>query len=376
MTKKKKSAEITHPPATYTCPICGNSHKNEELCPIVLNRQKKIKYDSQSYIMGGILLECLERGVDFFQIIKEIAYFMEKLSLQSLSECIYFNADFIVSYFSSAIGCSPFKFYKKLPELALKYDTYIDKGCVDFAGITGVEFDEHNNVLDICMELDISCGPLSDLMDSAGLGYTPHLYLHKVFNGRKPSYHLVMDYYWIDSGHCQKRGSNNTPVFLFSNISFGEHRSLYVYQLYAEKEGKLQEIFESEFDWEEISDAISCSNSVAHDWTLKLDEATKKGLLRWDRSNTRYGAKYSTTYEQTEIIIQLVDDIPQDDDPQYSLPQELREIVEASYPKGDYIRVYENDRKMYHYGEVSTPGWVDAEKHENQGVQLIQVPML
>ncbi len=31
---------------------------------------------------------------------------------------------------------------------------------------------------------------------------------------------------------------------------------------------------------------------------------------------------------------------------------------------------------MYHYGEVSTPGQVDAEKHENQGVQLIQEPML
>ena len=89
--------------------------------------------------MGSIFLECLEQRVNFFQIIKEIAYFMEELSLNSLAERISFTADFMTSYFASAIGCSPYKFYKKLPELASKYDMYIDKASVSFAEIDGIE---------------------------------------------------------------------------------------------------------------------------------------------------------------------------------------------------------------------------------------------
>lgn len=74
----------------------------------MLSRKNKIKFDTQSYIMGSIFLECLEQRVDFFQIIKEIAHFMEELSLNSLAERISFKTDFMTSYFASAIGCSPY----------------------------------------------------------------------------------------------------------------------------------------------------------------------------------------------------------------------------------------------------------------------------
>jgi len=370
MTKKKKSAEISLPPETYTCPICGNSHKNEELCPIVLNRHNKIKYETQSYVMGGILLECLERGVDFFQIIDEISYFMEELSLRSPSERIYFNTDFIISYFSSAIGCSSFKFYKKLPELALKYDTYIDKGSVYPLEFDGVSVDDHNNILDVCMKLDVFDGPLGDLLDGAGVYRMPQLYLHKVYKGRKPTYHLLMNYYRIETGRRLKPATytNNKPVFLVSNICFGEHASIDGYELYAEREGRLKELFESDFIWENVADEIKCSNSDAYEWTLKLEEATKKGLLKWYIKNKNYGIKYFTTYGQSDVEIYIANKILEDN--------EQEEYYRAFYSKGDYIRIHETDRKMYHYGTVPIPDLKYPVKHENEDGELIQEPML
>lgn len=369
MKNKTKSAKILPPSETYICPICGNSHKNGELCPVVLSRHNKIKYDTQSYIMGGILLECLERGVGFFQIIDEISYIMEELSLISPSERIYLNTDFIISYFSSVIGCSPFTFYKKLPELALKYDSYIDKGSVSLLEFDGVDVDDHNNILDICMKLDVYDGPLGELLDSAGSSHMPHLYLHKVYRGRKPTYHLLMNYCRIETGRCLKPAtdSNYKPVFHVSNICFGEHTSIDGFELYAEKEGKLQEIFESEFEWEDVADEISCSNSEAYNWTLKIDEATKNGLLKWIKKYSNLDVRYYTTYGQAEVEICITHTIPQEDDKDAFLAK--------AYAHGDYIRIYENERRMYHYGEVPISGWEYREKYGNEGTELIQLPM-
>ena len=55
--KSKKPIQIKEIKDTYTCPICGKDHKNKVICPVVLNRRKKVKFDSQSYLMSGIILE-------------------------------------------------------------------------------------------------------------------------------------------------------------------------------------------------------------------------------------------------------------------------------------------------------------------------------
>ena len=78
MNKSKKN-KIKHESkrSTYTCPICGKEHKDEQYCPVVINKMGRIKQEYQSNIMGGILLECLDRGVDFIQTLKEVVYFVE-----------------------------------------------------------------------------------------------------------------------------------------------------------------------------------------------------------------------------------------------------------------------------------------------------------
>lgn len=375
MKKKSKIKTLEQLPETYTCPICGKNHKNEELCPIVLTRKKKMKYDTQSYVMGGIFLECMEQGIDFFQIIREIVYVLEFTSLESLSQCICINTDFVISYFASAIGCSPYKFYKKIPELISKYDSYIDAG-VSSGSFAGVNVDEHNNIVEICLELDFLGGTLGDLIDNAGLYHSPRLYIYKVFKGRKPSYHLVIFNIWNEPGYRKKRdiynGKYTETYFDIRNMCFGEHTDLEGYELYSEKEGKLKDIFESESEFirEDVADRITCSNSLAYEWTLKLDEATKKGLLRWHKHVGEYTINYSTVYGQTDVEIELVERIPSN--------EEQKDFwYHTSYAKGDSIRIYENDQKMYHYGEVSNSDeWYPRKpEKEDEITEIIQVPM-
>lgn len=35
----------------YTCPLCGKTHQNDSLCPVVLDRMKKTKYNTQSFLI-------------------------------------------------------------------------------------------------------------------------------------------------------------------------------------------------------------------------------------------------------------------------------------------------------------------------------------
>jgi hypothetical protein len=154
-------------------------------------------------------------------------------------------------------------------------------------------------------------------------------------------------------------------------MCFGEHTALDGYELYAEKEGKLKKIFESECElyWEDVADQIACSNSAAYEWTLKLDEATKKGLLRWRKHVGKYSVRYFTVYGQSNIVIELVEKIPSNEEDGYDYYR--------SYATGDNIRIYENDHKMYHYGEVPVPdGWYQRKSEkEDETTELIQVPM-
>ena len=90
-----------------------------------------------------------------------------------------------------------------------------------------------DSILEICLKLDVFDGTLSEMLDNAGYYHLPKLILHKVFNGRKPTYHLVMDYYWGEPGRCQKahNDTNSKPCFQVSNICFGEHTALDGFEL-------------------------------------------------------------------------------------------------------------------------------------------------
>ena len=146
---KKKEIEKETIKDTYTCPICGKEHKDEQYCPVVIKKMAKIRPDNLSTIMGGVLLECLERDVDFIQIIKEIVYFVENGTKFNDTKLI--DVDLYVSYYAAALGCSPIKFCKRMKEFPKRFNDILD-----YADVQNIDLSvDENNMID-SIEMDLA----------------------------------------------------------------------------------------------------------------------------------------------------------------------------------------------------------------------------
>ena len=153
----------------------------------------------------------------------------------------------------------------------------------------------------------------------------------------------------------------------FANLSLSESEIVSGFDLYAEKEGKLKDFFESfledNYSWEEIASQISCSYSVAYDWVSKLENATKKGLLLWEVVDRKQYVLYSTTYEKTEVKMYIV----------YEMIQERWDFGRHFRNHGDHILIYENERRIFHYGNID---YHDYDTSDDNNPEIIQEPMI
>ena len=325
---------------TYTCPICGKEHKDEEYCPIVIKKLSRIKPEYQSNIMGGILLECLDRGVDFIQTLKEVVYFVENGTKRDGAK--FFDIDLFVSYFATTLECSPLKFSKRMKEIPDRFDDILQYS--DFQDITP-SVDENKMINSIEMNLMGEDGPFWESVnyhDDRGFGPSgTSVYILKEMDGRKPTYHLRLLYTFND--RCFH--SENT------------HYSTYSCEIYSEKEGRLKEYFEDNCDWLKISKEIPCSFLEASSWVEKLKRATQDGMIRWKIIDKEDGTYCVTTYGQSQIEIRIAKES--------SMDVERRGIYRSEF--GDYICIRENERKLYHYGAANEyyafgkPGGVEEE---------------
>ena len=360
--KSKKPIQIKEIKDTYTCPICGKDHKNKVICPVVLNRRKKVKFDSQSYLMSGIILECIERRVNFFYVLKEMAYLMEEVCVDGNFIHLSFNADFIISYFAAVLGCAPAKFFKKRTELSEEYIQFADA----YVNEVSSEVDENNNLTEISMDLIDGRGALWEMLDTqhSVIGqYGPTMCLHKVFGKGSPTYYLRLEFSWTSK--CRKEANNNINYLHFDNLCFSKHSNVQGFDLYSEKEGKLKEIFEKSLNWIDIAKEYSCTSIAAEGWITNLEQATKKGLLDWYIHKGKHYISCSTTYGNSEIEIQIANDDPK----AYSDDAFYGDTV------SDCIFINENGRKIYHYGETSFDSEI-VDTFDKKPPKIIKIPMI
>ena len=330
----------------YICPICKKEHARNTFCPIVSSKFDKVKYDSESYLMGGIILECLERGADFLEILKEIAYCIEHVCEIDRRIDRYFNADFIINYFAAALECSPSKFYKKRSELGEKYLSLIKN--VDVKDISSY-VDEDGNIDDIDMRFE---GIDDTFLDDTYFAlYKPEIHLYKDFEGRKPTYYLR-----LEDVHIELAGENNQNIkknqqpkmITYTNLSLGANNHFWGFDLFAEKEGKFKELFESKFDWLQIAEGNECKYSEAVEWLWNLEKATMNGFLFWTIKQKKNVTCFSTIYGQSEIEMHLVHSMPDDKNRR------------STY--GDGIYIYENEHRIFHYGSKRDVGYWPGEE--------------
>lgn len=320
-----KAPEKKEPSGTYACPVCGKVHKDDQYCPVVIKKLGSIKLENQSYIMGGIMLECLEQGVDFIQTLKEIVYFIENGTKSSGSK--FFDADLFVSYFAATLDCSPSKFYKKMRELPERFSDILDEAEVTDSEIST---DKNNNINSIELYLVGDSGSFWEMAQKHNhMTDLPSvtLYLLKEMDGRKPTYHIRLLYSFNDRCFHNER----------------THYGTISCELYAEKEGKLKKYFEDKYDdWTDIAKKISGTFHDAFEWVSKLEQGTKDGLLTWNTHDGTDSTYYFSNYGQTETEIRIAKETPQDE----------KRRGEHRVGFGDYICIRENDRKMYHYGSA------------------------
>lgn len=371
--------------STYTCPLCGKEHNNDELCPIVLDKRKKIRYNSQSYLMGSIILECFERQANFWGILQEIVYYIEKVADLEYGFSLYFNADFIISYFAASLECPPSKFYKKLPELSEKYSKILEQNQSCCNNIF-VKTDDNNNIDQISMELDEGYSRFGEMITDIRSGFgEPKICIDKVFNSRKPSYQLRLDFDWLSETqiyhkyfpkgiynmYISKNYKPKNAYVHYGNLSFGEHSNDFGFNLCAEKEGALKDYFESLFDdyydWTDIAEQNPCSYSVAYDWVARLEEATLKGLLIWSRVDREEKTSYSTTYGESKIKISIINGTT-------PIPDTFGLAFVISKTISDEICVFENERRIFHYGGAYNDDLIEA--YDGFTQEIIQEPMI
>lgn len=323
---KKKEIEKEAIKDTYTCPICGKEHKDERYCPVVIKKMARIKPENQSTIMGGVLLECLERDVDFIQIIKEIVYFVGNGTKSDNQK--FLDIDLFVSYFAAALGCSPIKFSKKMKEFPRRFNDILN-----YADVQNIDLsvDENNMIDSIEVYLEGDDGPFWEMVykhDQHGHGLSNiTVYIRKETSDRKPTYQIRL-LYWFNDKCFHKR-----------NMYHGTYSCV----LYAEREGRLKEYFEEHCDWTSIAQKIPCTFLEASRWAKKLKEATQNGLLRWFKADGEDSILYSTTYGQSEIQVLITKEM--------SFDEKRWAIRYGKFVDSIYIR--ENDRKMYHYGTTN-----------------------
>ena len=330
--KDKKKIEV------YTCPICNKIHEPRELCPIVTEKLNKINPDSQSNIMGGIVLECLEHDVDFWGILEEVTYCINESMTRTTSNYLNINVDFVISYFAVALNCSPSKFYKKKAELADKYLQLLKSA--DYTESDSIKYDEE----DVPSELRISFTGFGDTFlhnDYPGK-QDLSIVLVKTINSRTSSYFIKLDYepeILAKVLRGNKTEGFTNEIVQIKNICLGLSDEFWGYELYSEKSGKIKEFFENNFDWEAASYEYDCSEAIADKWLRKIEDATRRGLLRWDRYKDNYEIIYSSVYGKSKIRVHIVT----------SLREQENGFIKAAN-QGDGICVYENGRNPYHYG--------------------------
>ena len=348
MNKSKKN-KIKHEikRSTYTCPICGKEHKDEQYCPVVINKMGRIKQEYQSNIMGGILLECLDRGVDFIQTLKEVVYFVENGTKSGGSR--FFDADLFISYFAATLECSPSKFSKRMKELPERFDDILR-----YAEVTNVSpsFNENNLIDSIDMDLEGDTGPFWEMInchDNHGIG-SPSItvYMLKELGGRNPIYHIRLLYLFSDECFHKER----------------THYSTYYCEIYSEGEGQLKDYFENNYDWKSIAMEIPCTFVEASRWVQELKQATRNGLLRWNINDDKDSIFCSTTYGKSEIEMWIVKESARDEEQQGLF----------TTGGGDVIYFRENDRKMYHYGAVD--GYYVTNRPKETEEEIVKEPMI
>ena len=135
------------------CLACGEVH-TLQICPLI---QKKMgnyfKQPKRSYLIGNILLRCIQKKADVLQILCEIAELCENIE-ESCAEWIE-NAvplNLITEYFAVSLNCPESDFFINPCKTSKKFSELLE---LDYTLSVNIERDENDKVNEIELYMEI-----------------------------------------------------------------------------------------------------------------------------------------------------------------------------------------------------------------------------
>lgn len=268
-----------------TCLACGKIHLGE-LCPLIQKKYDKINYKQTPFIVGNIFLKCMEKNVDFIQILCEMVEYREhfkevqqKSIHSTLSDLVDLVDLDILNYFAISLDCKPTDFLIPPKETIKKYASLFkpsydgvqiqrnDKGHIEFVSLDGdiTGFHSHYNEF-----LDINRDPFC---------------LEKIYTNKEPFYQLT---YQIPSpiGYPEfsLRAPQNIPLYYWISIDNISYRS---FKLAIDTDGALKDVLEKEFKdvWydDDYVDTFPYDDPRVEIWLSRLHQATANNTIRWKK---------------------------------------------------------------------------------------------
>ena len=272
---QKKQAKVA-----MECPICGEIHERNEICPIVLN---KIKHFStlekeKIFIWGNIFIECKKRNVNFGEILKEITY-LDKVFTDFCSQEFHgLNMQLIVDYFSCSLECRESLFFKRKEQTTKEF--YKILCAYDFENGT-IEYGENGEVERIVFD------------EKSSDDFSYYLKLIKYKNSESEWRYKIV---------CETLFHQE---FVLTDMYGAE------IVLLDDDKGLLKELFEDcyNLNWTQIAKIVPNSDVRFDIWLDKFLNVTLKGLMNWKKYVTLhyYDSEntiiYSSQYKDKEIQI-------------------------------------------------------------------------
>lgn len=279
------------------CIACGQIH-NGGMCPLIQKKMGKYAYSSkQNFVMGNILLECMRKKVDFYQILREIAEAIIELNefnvnIFGVEEVIII--DFVTEYFAAALNCKSSLFYSTVYNTSKAFSEILE---LEYSDDISLRFDDEKNVDSI--EMAVKIPQYTEVKTVADLGIFCHEYEYQIvknfLENDSYEYSLKISLPMPITYESKKNRSNTSSIRTIWWSSLNESSS-WDLTLLKESKGAIADFFEKQMDrsWTEDDLVLefSYNDSTIEHWLFELERGIVDKAINCNKMKNGYYGTY------------------------------------------------------------------------------------
>ena len=317
------------------CLACVQNH-NVKTCPLIEKKLNKYtNYHKKNHLIGNILLKCIEKNVDFLQILLEIAEQNEEAYDLSQSFNTILPIENAIEYFAVSLECSSREFFREPQKTVEKYAKLMSSSYLENPFLT---FSDDGRVDSINFSTEIAEYKKIETIDDYVI---PTLQGSSYILSKK----RTGEDRWIYNLYLK------TPITITQEYKEGYKKEIYPYArtyyfsdmistspteflLASDCNGIFEKIFEKELSRSWMNDGLiqdlPLSDSRYRIWIDKLLTATRQRLLRWEKFDDNETVKYHTFYERTEVFLYINGGLKNKSDFQENISNDMEVVWSTS----------------------------------------------